>query len=60
MMINCRICGGFISYDWSNLSEICASCKHKSDWIKAEYEVMGWPKVELVAIESLIKEEQCG
>jgi len=31
--------------------------KHKSDWIKAEYEVMGWwPEVEDVEIESLVKE----
>ncbi|KKN33640.1 hypothetical protein LCGC14_0801790 [marine sediment metagenome] len=41
-MVNCRICGGFLSYDWSNLSYTCANCKHKSDWIKAEYETMGW------------------
>ena len=42
IMINCRFCGAFISHDWSNLSYICASCKHKSDWIEcAEYEVMG-------------------
>lgn len=43
-MIKCRICGEFISYDW-NLSDICASCKHKSDWIEAQYAVMGWPEV---------------
>ncbi len=41
-MINCRICGALLSYDWSNLSYTCASCKHKSDWIKGEYETMGW------------------
>ena len=26
-MINCKVCGGFISYDWSNLSHICEDCK---------------------------------
>lgn len=31
--------------------------KYRGDWIKAEYEVMGWwPKIEDVAVEPLIKE----
>jgi len=51
-MINCRICGAFISHDWSNLSEICDRCKHKSDWTEAEYEVMGWHyKIESEEVE---------
>jgi len=34
--------------------------KHRSDWIKAEYETMGWEKgqeIVGVAVESLIKDE---
>ncbi|KKM06274.1 hypothetical protein LCGC14_1745670 [marine sediment metagenome] len=31
--------------------------QHRSDWIKAEYETMGWNKEPLdLAVESLIKE----
>ncbi|KKM88980.1 hypothetical protein LCGC14_1253190 [marine sediment metagenome] len=33
-MIACRICGGFISYDWSNLEDMCGSCKNKSEEIR--------------------------
>ncbi len=31
--------------------------KHRSDWVKAEYETMGWSKEPVdVAVEPLIKE----
>ncbi|KKM93991.1 hypothetical protein LCGC14_1202740 [marine sediment metagenome] len=32
--------------------------QHRSDWIEAEYETMGWEKPVDVAIVSLIEEKQ--
>ena len=51
----CPFCGEWV-YDWFH----CCEGKHKSDWIDAEYETMGWNKelkIADTAFKPLIKEE---
>jgi len=54
-MINCSKCGCFISYDWSNLSEVCNDCNAKEhgytsfeEWMEEGYREMAKENLEFL------------